>query len=98
MLIQFFIYYVWLTQSVLKVKQSNYMPQRRLGERRYSPYSLSTSALDGGEWSVSCPGHALAPGKGPQVPTVQDGGWAPESVWTHMLQEKSFASARIESR
>jgi hypothetical protein len=35
------------------------------GERRYSSYSLSTSALDGGEWSASRSGHALAPGKGP---------------------------------
>jgi hypothetical protein len=26
------------------------------GERRYSSYSLSTLALDGGEWSVSRPG------------------------------------------
>jgi hypothetical protein len=35
-----------------------------LGEKRYSPYSFSTSALDG----VSGPGRALAPGKGPPVP------------------------------
>jgi hypothetical protein len=30
----------------------------------YSFYSFSTSALDGGEWSASKPGRALAPGKG----------------------------------
>jgi hypothetical protein len=35
------------------------------GERRYSSYLLSTSALDGGEWSASCPSRALAPGKDP---------------------------------
>jgi hypothetical protein len=29
------------------------------GERRYSSYSYLTSALDGGEWSVSRPGRAL---------------------------------------
>jgi hypothetical protein len=29
------------------------------GERRYSSYSFLTSALDGGEWSVSHPGRAL---------------------------------------
>jgi hypothetical protein len=31
------------------------------GERRYSPYSFLTSALDGGEWSASRPGRALPP-------------------------------------
>jgi hypothetical protein len=56
------------------------------GERRYSSYSFSTSALDRGEWSASCPGHALAPGKGPPVPIVQEAGWAPELVWTQRLQ------------
>jgi hypothetical protein len=40
------------------------------------------------------PGHTLAPGKGPQVPTVQEAGWAPESVWTHRLEEKSIHLCR----
>jgi hypothetical protein len=44
------------------------------------------SALDGGEWSASRPGRALAPGKGPPVPIVQEAGWAPEPVWTERLQ------------
>jgi hypothetical protein len=35
-----------------------------------------------GEWSASRPGRALAPGKGPPVPIVQEAGWAPEPVWT----------------
>jgi hypothetical protein len=35
------------------------------GEMRYSNYSYLTSALDGGEWSASCPGRALPPRKGP---------------------------------
>jgi hypothetical protein len=39
------------------------------GERKYSSYSFSTSALDGGEWSAPGPGRALGPGKGPQVLT-----------------------------
>jgi hypothetical protein len=60
------------------------------GERRYSCYSLSTSALDGVEWSASCPVRALALGEGPPVPTVQEAGWAPELVWTQRLEEKSF--------
>jgi hypothetical protein len=47
-------------------------------DRRYSSYSFSTSALDGGEWSASRPGRALHPGKGPLVPIVQEAGWASE--------------------
>jgi hypothetical protein len=46
-----------------------------------------------GEWSVSRPGHALPPEKGPPVPIVQEAGWAPEPVWTQRLEEKSFAPA-----
>jgi hypothetical protein len=45
----------------------------------------------GGEWSASCPGRALPPGKGPPVPTVHEAGWAPEPVWTQGLEEKSSA-------
>jgi hypothetical protein len=55
----------------------------------YSSYSFTTSALDGGEWSATCPGRALAPGKGPPVPFVQEAGWAPEPVWTQRLEEES---------
>jgi hypothetical protein len=62
------------------------------GERRYTSYTFSTSALDGGEWSASRPGRALAPVKGPPVPIVQEAVWAPEPVWTQRLEEKSFAS------
>jgi hypothetical protein len=43
-------------------------------ERRYSSYSFSTSAIDGGEWSASCPGRALARRKDPG--THCTGGWA----------------------
>jgi hypothetical protein len=46
------------------------------GERGYSSYSFTTSALDGGEWSASHPGRALLPGKGPPVLIVQEAGWA----------------------
>jgi hypothetical protein len=54
--------------------QSRYTPWRRLGERRYSSYSFSTSALDGGEWSASRPGHAFTPGE--RTPgTHWTGGW-----------------------
>jgi hypothetical protein len=63
------------------------------GVRRYSSYSFTTAALDWGEWLVSRPGRALAPGKGPPVPIVQEAGWAPEPVWTQRLEEKSSAPA-----
>jgi hypothetical protein len=63
------------------------------GERKYSSYSFTTSALDGGEWSASRPGRALRPGKEPQVPIEQESGWAPEPVWTQRLEENSFAPA-----
>jgi hypothetical protein len=53
-----------------------------IGERRYSSYSISTSDLDGSEWSASRPCRALPPGKGPPVSVVQEAGWALEPVWT----------------
>jgi hypothetical protein len=72
----------------------HYTPRRRLGGEGYSSYSFSTSALDGGEWSASRPGRALAPGKGTPVPIVQEAGWASEPFWTQRLQEKSFRLCR----
>jgi hypothetical protein len=89
-------FYIWLCAGHLrpvcavwkKVKQSCYTPWRRLGKRRYSSYSFSTSALDGSEWSVSCPGRAFT------TSTHWTRGWvAPEPVWTQRLQGKSFAPA-----
>jgi hypothetical protein len=62
--------------------------------RRYSSYSFSTSALDVGEWSASRSGRALAPGKGPPVPIVQEAVWTSEPVWTQRLEEKSFRLCR----
>jgi hypothetical protein len=44
--------------------------EAHLGDRRYSSYSVLTSALEGGEWSASRPGSALPPGKEPPVPIV----------------------------
>jgi uncharacterized membrane protein len=64
------------------------------GERKYSSYSLTSSALDGGEWSASRPGSALPPGKGSPVTTVQEAGWATEPVWTQRVEEKSFRLCR----
>jgi hypothetical protein len=61
-----------------------------MGGEEYSSYSFKTSAPDGGEWSAPRPSSALAPGKRPPVPTVQEAGWAPEPDWTQRLEEKSF--------
>jgi hypothetical protein len=80
----------FLLFSGLKLKLSHYTPWWCLRERTYSSYSFSTSALDGGQWSTSCPGHASALGKEPPVPTVQEVGWAAEPVWTQRLEQKSF--------
>jgi hypothetical protein len=43
---------------------------------------------------MSRPGRALAPGKGPPVPIVQEAGWTPEPVWTQRLEEKSCCLCR----
>jgi hypothetical protein len=86
-----FLFYLCL-YCVLKL--SHYTPRRRLGEKRYISYSFSTSALDGGEWSASRPGRALAPGKGPPLPIVQEAGWTPEPVWTQRLEERCFRLCR----
>jgi hypothetical protein len=51
-----------------KLKQSRYTPWRRLGERTYSSYSFTISAIEGGEWSASRPGRALPRGKDPRYP------------------------------
>jgi hypothetical protein len=67
------------------LKSSHYTPRRH--------YSFSTCALFGGEWSVSSPGRALAPGNVRPVPLVQEFGWASEPVWTQRLEQNPFASA-----
>jgi hypothetical protein len=73
----------------IKIKQSHNTPMEAQGERRYSSYSFTTSALDGGQWLASRPGRALVPGKGPPVPLRHEAGWIPEPVWTQRLEEKS---------
>jgi hypothetical protein len=83
-----------LTIRSKKLKLLHYTPRRCHGWRRYSSYSFSTSALDGGEWSASPPGRNLVPGKRPAVPIVQEAGWASEPVWTQRLEEISFRFCR----
>jgi hypothetical protein len=81
-----------ITLLHLVIKQFLYTPWRRLGERRYSSYSFSTSALDGGG-QRHAPAALLPQGKEPPVPIVQEAGWSPEQVWTQRMEEISFASA-----
>jgi hypothetical protein len=79
--------------TLLRLKLSHYMPRRRLGERRYSSYSFSTPALDGGEWLSVTPRPRFSPGE--RTPgIVQEAEWAPEPVWTQRLEEKSFRLCR----
>jgi hypothetical protein len=63
-------------------------------ERWYSSYWFLTSVLDGAEWAMSRPGCALALGKRPLVPIVEEAGWASESIWTQRLEEKFFCLCR----
>jgi hypothetical protein len=92
----FLIQYIGLASSPKKAKAVPLHAMKALGGgEEHSSYSYSTSALDGGEWSASRPGRALAPEKGPLVPIVQEAGWAPEAVWTQRLEEKSFAPTLV---
>jgi hypothetical protein len=78
----------------IKLKVSHYTPSRRLRGEEVQLLLFSTSALDGGEWSASRSDRALAPGKGPPVPIVQETGWASEPVRTQRLEEESFFLCR----
>jgi hypothetical protein len=64
----------------------------RLREEMYSSYSFLTSALDAGERLASRPGHALPPGKGPQVPIVQEAGRVPHLNSLHLFLTERFYS------
>jgi hypothetical protein len=58
---------------VIKSKLSRYCHAGDKGERKYSPYSFLTSALDGGEWSALRPYRAFRPENDPY--THYTGGW-----------------------
>jgi hypothetical protein len=77
-----------------KAKQSRYTPCGDWGERRYSSYSFTASAQDGGEWSTSRPCCAFTPGE--RTPgTHCTGGWVGPRAGldTERIKEKSFAPA-----
>jgi hypothetical protein len=94
------------THQNVKIKReagkSKAVPQHTYGgawgERRYSYYSYTTSALDGGEWSASRLGRALPTGKGPPVPIVQEAGWAREPVSTQRFEKNPLPLSGIEPR
>jgi hypothetical protein len=65
------------------------LPFRCQGGKQYSFYLFLTSAPDGGEWSVSCPGSALPLGNEPWYPLDGLQSWS--GHWR--LEKKSFASA-----
>jgi hypothetical protein len=76
-----------------KVNQSHNTPMEAQGERRYSSYSFTTSALDGVSGQRHAPA-ALYPGKGSPVPTGQEAGFVPEPVWALYLEEKCSCLCR----
>jgi hypothetical protein len=52
----------------------------------------SSTILEGGEWLTSRPG-LFTPRKRASVPTGEEGGWAPEPVWT-MWKRKNLDLTR----
>jgi hypothetical protein len=81
-----------------KKKQFLYTPWWRLGGEEVKLLLILDLGTRWGEWSASRPSRALAQGKGPLVPTIQEAGWASEQVWPQRLEEKSFTLPGIEPR
>ena len=63
-----------------------------MGEWKYSSTHSLPMALHGGEWSAHT--GCIIPGERSVVPTEEEAGWAPESVWIILRSEKSFVPAR----
>jgi hypothetical protein len=78
--------------SKVKVKLSHYFHAGIKRERRYSSYSFLTSVVNGDEWSVSCSGCTLSPGKDPLFPLYRRLG-GPQSWSGHRLEEEYFSCA-----
>jgi hypothetical protein len=79
---------------MLKLKQFHCTPRRHLRGKEVQLLLILDLSTRWDEWSASRPGRALAPGKGPPVPIVQEAGWTSELVWTQRLEEKSFRFCR----
>jgi hypothetical protein len=69
--------------------------RRRRGERRYSSYSFTTSALDRGEVISVTPRPCFTPRE--RTPgTYWTGGWVgPEPVWTQRLEESKAVPLHV---
>jgi len=52
-------------------------------------HAFLTLALDGGQWSASCPG-LFTPWERAPVPIGQKARWAPKLVWTTGIYESCF--------
>jgi hypothetical protein len=91
------MYVLYMGLSVLlleqKIKLSNYTPWWRFGERRYSSYSVLTSALDGVELSASLPGRSLPPEK--ELPSTHwIGHWVDHRAGLDAQARSLFSPAR----
>jgi hypothetical protein len=91
----FFVEYLWRS-SWSRFLYSKSSPTTRhggaLGERRYSSYSLSTSAVVGGEWSASRPGRTLARGKDPPRYPLYRGLGGPQSQSQYLEVRRKILS------
>jgi hypothetical protein len=66
-----------------------------LGEWRYSSTHSLTSALDGGEWSASCPGHFTPRERAPDTHWI--GGWVGPRAVLNAVVKRKIPSPRRES-
>jgi flagellar basal body-associated protein FliL len=62
------------SSSSKQVKHSHYTPGRHLGDRKYSLYSFTTSALDGASGQHHAPAALYPRGKDSPVPIAQEAG------------------------
>jgi hypothetical protein len=73
--------------KVVPVLQLGTTPWRRIGEWRYSSTHSLTSALDGDEWSASCPSLFTPKGRAPATHWI--GGWVgPRAVLDMVVKRK----------
>jgi hypothetical protein len=63
------------------------------GDRMYSSYSFTTSALVGVSGQRHAPVALYPRGKDPRYPLYREDGGGPEPVWTQRLEETFLVSA-----
>jgi hypothetical protein len=81
----------------LKLNLSHYTPKGTWGGEEVLLLLFLDFGTMWGEWSASRPGCALSPGTEPPLPTIQETGWVPETVWTQRLEKTSFHLCRGSS-